>query len=174
MTPWATATRSSSSSNTMKPDAPRPDWTSRSSSKPSGVSKRSAGRIGLATPESAATSERPLRAPPPIWAMASASEVPIGTSATPWRRVLPVMVTTVVPGEVAVPSSRNQSGPWAMIPGMLARVSTLLASAGGPSPRPGDASSSASVSPRRYGGAMRGKGMRPATTSSRAVSSPNR
>src|SRR4029450_2721258 len=79
-------------------------------------------------------------------------------------------------------SSRNQSGPSATMAGTLARVSTLLASAGGTSP-PGEArsapaeyagSSPTSVAPLRSGGARRGGGVRPATTASRAVSSPNR
>ena len=73
-----------------------------------------------------------------------------------------------------------------MMRGTLAKVSTLLASAGGASvtpaistcadwPLPDTASASSSTTstaPRRQGGAMRGKGYRPSTTSSSAVSSP--
>ena len=117
---------------------------------------------------------RPGRGPPPIVSMTSRSGVPICTSATPCRRVAPVTVQTIVPGDSSVPSVRNQSAPRAMIRGTLAMVSTLLASVGGASLPPSvaistaadrplpdvasDTVSTTSVTPRRNGGAMRGKG----------------
>ncbi len=89
--------------------------------------------------------------------------------------MLPVTVQTIVPGDFSVPTVRNQSAPRAMMRGTLARVSTLSTSVGGaawspPSPaistwadRPlpdvvSLASSTTSVTPRRKGGAIRGKG----------------
>ena len=53
-TPWATATRSSASSNTMNPVAPRPLPAASMSSYESGVSSAHAGRNGWETPDSTA------------------------------------------------------------------------------------------------------------------------
>src|SRR5581483_11509635 len=82
------------------------------------------------------------------------------------------------------PAWRNQAAPWARMPGTLAMVSALLTSAGAAGvwppgvamtePAPETGSAPTSSTPRREGGAMRGNGSRPATTSRRAVSSPNR
>ena len=97
------------------------------------------------------------------------------TSPTPARRVLPVIVQTIVPGDSAVPSVRNQSAPRLMMRGTLAIVSTLSTSVGGapvslsgpaistcaesPLPDPtSSACSTTSVTPRRKGGAIRGNG----------------
>ena len=85
----------------------------------------------MATPDITATISRPGRAPPPTRSITSRSGVPSSTSATPARTVSPLTVHTTVPGESAVPSSRNQSAPKRTIPGRLAYVSTLLASVGG-------------------------------------------
>ena len=107
--------------------------------------------------------------------MTSRSGVPISTSPTPWRLVDPITVHTIVPGDSSVPSVRNQPAPRAMIRGTLARVSTLSTSVGGASVSvPGPAistwagrllrestslaRSTTSRTPRRKGGATRGKG----------------
>ena len=80
-----------------------------------------------------------------------------------------------------MPYSRNHSAPLARMSATLAIVSTLLASVGGAPPSPAIATwaaemrpSPTSSAPWRYGGATRGNGGRPSTTSSRPVSSPNR
>lgn len=80
-------------------------------------------------------------------------------------------------------TERNQSGPSARMAATLAIVSTLLTSVGAASVVPGPARSTPAAErvpppsppssrPRRNGGEMRGKGWRPASTSSSAVSSP--
>ena len=76
------------------------------------------------------------------------SAVPIGTSPTPAWRVEPDTVQIAVPGDSAVPTSRNHVAPLARISGTLASVSTLLASVGGASAsRP--SSCAAAMRPRR-------------------------
>jgi hypothetical protein len=115
--------------------------------------------------------------------MTSARGVPIATSATPWRRSAPLSVQMTVPGDSAVPTDRNHSAPSASNGGMLAIVSTLLASVGGAGDPTGPAiavpAGSSGVGPTsstpcRNGGAMRGNGGLPSSTSSSPVSSPNR
>ena len=119
-------------------------WDATSSTKfyVSGVSNLAAGRMAFATPDITATSSRPARGPPPSSARTAASGVPIANSPTPARAVLPLTVHTIVPGDSAVPTLRNQSGPFTMIAGTFANVSTLLASVGGATvPAVGPASS---------------------------------
>ena len=143
--------------------------------------------IGLATPDITARISRPSRTPPPTVSIRSRSVVPIATSATPARTVSPLTVQTIVPGESSVPYSRNQSPPSATTHGTFANVSTLLARVGAAmwsapaiSMCAADelfavtsaACSTISSTPRRYGGAIRGKGYRPSIVSSSAVSSP--
>ena len=94
---------------------------------------------GFDTPDSTAAIVRSVRTPPPMESITSRSGVPIVNSPTPWRRVSPVTVHRIVPGEDAVPTERYQSTPCRTMPGMLAMVSTLSTSAAGPSSheRPG-------------------------------------
>ena len=73
---------------------------------------------------------RPGLAPPPMASITSRSGVPMGTSPTPWRRVQPVMVHTIVPGDWSVPSVRNQEAPLSRMRGTLAMVSRLFTSVG--------------------------------------------
>ncbi len=97
------------------------------------------------------------------------------TSPTPSRCTEPVIVHTMVPGDCCVPSVRNHDAPRPTILGMLATVSTLSTRVGGTSVSPPSSAistwadrplldrASASVSttsrsPRRKGGATRGKG----------------
>ena len=96
----------------------------------------------LDTPGMTALTRWPRRGPPPIRSITSRSGVPIRTSPTPARRVLPVTVQTIVPGDSAVPSVRNQSAPRLTMRGTLAIVSTLSTRAGGaPVSPPGTAMS---------------------------------
>ena len=124
----------------------------------------------------------PSAAPPPTRCSTSFSGVPSSISATAARALCPLTVTSAVPGDAVVPRSRNQSAPLARMAGTLANVSTLFTSTGGSSVSPSAvaistppasavASPSSSI-PRRHGGAMRGNGWRPSSTSSRPVSSP--
>src|SRR4051794_13440804 len=79
----------------------------------------------------------------------------------------------MVPGDASVPNSRNHVGPSAMIDATCAHVSTLFTSVGGGSSTSAKSTGTSST-PRRYGGATRGNGGRPSSTSSSAVSSPTR
>jgi hypothetical protein len=143
----------------------------------------------VATPDITALMRRPGSGPPPMSWMTSRNGVPIITSPTPWWRTRPVTVHTMVPGDFSVPWVRNQAAPRAMMAGTLARVSTLSTSVGGAGESPsGPAISTGADSPlsetasdcvwtrsrtpRRNGGEIRGKGLRPAIASNRAVSSP--
>ena len=60
----------------------------------------------------------------------------MSTSPTPARRVLPVTVHTMVPGDSSVPSVRNHAAPRATMRGTLASVSTLSTSVGGATASP--------------------------------------
>ncbi len=124
--------------------------------------------MALATPETTAFTCRPGRGPPPTSSITSRSGVPRGTSPTPWRRVFPVTVHTIVPGDSSVPMVRNQAGPRATMRATLASVSVLLTSAG----VTGSSGPAAVARPRRKVGTTRGNGQRPSMVSSRALSSP--
>ena len=130
-TPRATAAKSVVSSKTMKPAVPRPLPIASSASYVRGVSSCDAGTSALETPVITATTSRPRTAPRPTMSMTSRSGVPIATSATPWRRVRPDTVQTIVPGDSAVPAARNQSAPSASTRATFAIVSTLFTSVGG-------------------------------------------
>ena len=60
------------------------------------------------------------------------SVVPIGTSIRPVLRTLPVSEKTLVPLLFSVPMPANQAAPLRMMPGTLAKVSTLLMRVGQP------------------------------------------
>src|SRR5215217_9668553 len=88
--------------------------------------------------------------------------IPIGTSITPLKLTLPMIVNTFVPGLDDVPNERYHSAPLRMIAGMFASVSTLLTSVG------------LFHKPRvtGYGGRERGSPRLPSIDSISAVSSP--
>jgi len=89
--------------------------------------------------------------------------VPIGISIRPPRRTLPARAKTLVPLLCAVPRAANCSGPWRIIHGTTASVSTLLMSVGCPH-KPASAGN---------GGRKRGIPRRPSMDAISAVSSPH-
>ena len=104
----------------------------------------------------------PPRIPPPISNTISLNVVPIGTSIKPVLFTSPVRANVFVPLEVSVPIELNQSAPFKMITGTLARVSTLLINVGLPN-RPLFAGN---------GGFGLGIPLSPSIDAIRAVSSP--
>ncbi len=92
----------------------------------------------------------------------SRMEIPMGTSTSPPRRILPAMAKTLVPLLLAVPRRLKACAPFRTIQGTLAKVSTLLMQVGH-SHRPLTAGK---------GGRTRGMPRRPSIEAMRAVSSP--
>ena len=80
----------------------------------------------------AALNFRPSGMPPPISKMISRRVMPIGTSTSPVRAILPARAKTFVPLLFSVPIEAYQAPPLRMIGAMLAKVSTLLMSVGWP------------------------------------------
>ena len=70
---------------------------------------------------------------PPAWSRMSSTAVPTGTSTTEGRTTDPATVTSVVPGALVQPLSRNQSPPLRPISARCASVSTFCTSVGRPS-----------------------------------------
>ena len=89
-------------------------------------------------------------------------EIPIGTSTSPPRLILPAIAKTLVPLLFAVPRLLNACAPFSTIQGTLAKVSTLLMLVG-QSHRPLTAGK---------GGRTRGMPRLPSIEAMRAVSSP--
>src|SRR5581483_8058623 len=122
--------------------------------------------------------------PEPTASMTAESGVPSSISPTSGATTSPTTVTTMVPGDSAVPMLRNQSAPLAMMWGTLLSVSALLTRVGFDSARPrrpgsGSVASQPSCgavanNPCSYGGSRRGSGAPPSMTSSSAFSSPKR
>ncbi len=109
----------------------------------------------------------------------------MANSPMPCRRVLPVTVHTIVPGEMSVPTLRNHAAPRRTMPGTLDSVSTLSTSAGAYHPSPPSSANAApdaecpvrravGSTPRRNGGDTLGNAGRPSITSRSPVSSPYR
>ena len=69
----------------------------------------------------------------PAQASTSRNRAPCGTSTTPGFGTAPPMVTSAVPGSVAVPTAANQSGPNRAIKASCASVSALSTRVGRPS-----------------------------------------
>ncbi len=92
----------------------------------------------------------------------SRMEIPIGTSTSPPRRILPAMAKTLVPLLLVVPRRLKACAPLRTIHGTLAKVSTLLMFVG-QSHRPLTAGK---------GGRTRGMPRWPSIEPMRAVSSP--
>ena len=68
----------------------------------------------------------PFGMPPPISSTISRSVVPMGTSTRPVLWIFPPRANTFVPFEFSVPIEANHSGPFTMICGIFANVSTLF------------------------------------------------
>ena len=83
-------------------------------------------------PVCAALNFFPLGMPPPISSTISRNVVPIGISTRPVFLILPPRANTFVPLERSVPMEANQSAPFKMICGTLAKVSTLFSVVGLP------------------------------------------
>ena len=92
-----------------------------------GISKCSAGiQPPEGPPVCAALNFLPPGIPPPISSTISRRVVPIGTSTSPVLCILPPRANTLVPFDFSVPMALNHSGPFKIICGILASVSTLL------------------------------------------------
>ena len=97
---------------------------------------RSARVSGMQPPEGppicTALRCRPPSMPPPISSTMRRMLIPMGTSISPPRTILPARAKVLVPGLVGVPAALKASTPWVRIQGTVARVSTLLTRVGCP------------------------------------------
>src|SRR6056297_2170071 len=100
--------------------------------------------------------------PPPSLKIISWIDIPMGTSTAPPCFIFPVKAKTFVPLLFSVPYFENDSAPFKIIYGILAKVSTLLIFEGFPHKQASEGN----------GGRLRGIPLSPSTYALSAVSSP--
>ena len=127
----AISTMQSSSSRTMSPPDPMIAPAAASASKSTVVPASAAGmQPPDGPPICTALNFFPFGTPPPMSSMISRIVIPIGTSMSPARSILPASANTFVPLLFSVPNAANASAPWRTIHGIIVNVSTLLISVG--------------------------------------------